>query len=339
MAVSSYCCIKCMQPLELSENFYNCSNCGQRYQVFAGIPNFKPDEIYPGETAILEDLASKYDKLGFIELLEYADTKEEKNGLPWEFRRASRFTEKSPEERKKWLNNYSDEVIIKSGTAQMEVTKKALTDAAIKNSKEKTCLDIGCGRGPWAVIASNIYKHIFALDMDMASLIIAKKYCDIQGITNITFLSASSSALPFPDNSFDLINSQAVLEHVDIQLKTLQEINRILNKGGWFIGDSVNRYNLFTPEPHIDLRLIGFIPKPWAHKISLALKKFPYDDIKPLSYGELNNMLHHSFVSNYKIVPFIEQKQFTGITQSTMKHMPTSFLKHFTHTHYIVASK
>ncbi|MBI5789263.1 MAG: methyltransferase domain-containing protein [Candidatus Schekmanbacteria bacterium] len=333
----AYCCLDCRQPLEEKPGYYQCPKCRHQYRVFAGVPNFKPGEIYPGEERVLEDLEKQYDKMSFEEFLNYADSKKEKNSLPWELRRTMRFENKSGAEKQKWLENYSQEVIIKAGQEQIHVTNILLRYAK-GQIRHETCLDIGCGRGPWAVMAAKIYQQIYALDMDMASVIIAKKYCADQGINNITFLAASSSALPFPDNAFDLINSQAVLEHVDIQLKSLEEIQRILAPGGYFVGDSVNRYNMVTPEPHIDLRLIGFMPKSLAHKLSLAIKKFPYDDIKPLSYGELTAMLRQTFGTKYKIIPFVESLQ-PSLTQSVLKVMPPCFLKHFNHTHYILGTK
>jgi ubiquinone/menaquinone biosynthesis C-methylase UbiE len=253
--------------------------------------------------------------------------------LPWELRRSNL----SEEEQRRSLNNYVENTINKPGELQLQITK-SLASAIGHQLKGKYCLDIGCGRGPWAVKATNLYDKIYALDVDMASVIIAKKYCQENNINNIQFLSATSSALPFADNFFDLINSQAVLEHVDHQMNTLLEINRTLAPGGCFTGDSVNKYNLFTPEPHIDLRLVTFLPKKLTHRISMWLKNFPYDDIKPLSYNNLKLMLHQAFGNQFKIIPFVETSE-KAITFTVMKHLPTAFLNIFTHTHYIVVIK
>jgi ubiquinone/menaquinone biosynthesis C-methylase UbiE len=172
----------------------------------------------------------------------------------------------------------------------------------------------------------------------MASLIIAQKYCQQNRIPNIHFLSATSSALPFPDNYFDLVNSQAVLEHVDDQSKTLQEINRVLRPGGCFTGDSVNRYNLFTPEPHVELRLVSCLPKRLAHRISLWLKNLPYDDIKPLSYKELRLLLRQAFGDRFQIISLVETSE-ESFTHTVMKRLPAKLLDLFAPPHYIVALK
>jgi len=41
--------------------------------------------------------------------------------------------------------------------------------------------------------------------------------------------------IPFPDNTFDVVICNHVLEHVDNDKKAMQEVYRILKKGGWAI--------------------------------------------------------------------------------------------------------
>lgn len=49
-------------------------------------------------------------------------------------------------------------------------------------------------------------------------------------------LLADAHALPFADNSFDLVFSYAVLEHLWNPLTGLSEIRRVLKPGGWYVG-------------------------------------------------------------------------------------------------------
>jgi ubiquinone/menaquinone biosynthesis C-methylase UbiE len=41
--------------------------------------------------------------------------------------------------------------------------------------------------------------------------------------------------IPFPENSFDVVFCNHVMEHVDDDIKSMQEIYRILKPGGWAI--------------------------------------------------------------------------------------------------------
>lgn len=332
-----FSCPKCKGELENQAESYFCTPCQIKYRKFVGIPNFKEQELYPGEWELLEEAAKRYNRSSFIELLEYMDSTQEKNVLPWEQRRYQRFDELQEENRQKHLNSYIEEGITRPGEIQLQITN-TLIDKAGYNLKRDRCLDIGCGRGPWIVAAANMFDTIYALDVDMASLIIARKYCDEKQISNINFLSATSSSLPFAEDYFDLVNSQAVLEHVDNQADTMGEINRVLKSQGCFTGDSVNKYNLFTPEPHINLRLVTFLPKKLAHRISLWLKGYPYDDLKPLTYNELRLLLKQTFGNRFQIIPFVETSE-KCLTYSVMKLLPSWLLDIFTHTHYIIASK
>lgn len=49
--------------------------------------------------------------------------------------------------------------------------------------------------------------------------------------------------IPFPDNSFDVIFCNHIMEHVDNDVKALQELYRVLKPGGWGIIQSPINYN------------------------------------------------------------------------------------------------
>ena len=72
----------------------------------------------------------------------------------------------------------------------------------------------------------------------------------------------------YPDDHFDVVYSNAVLEHVEHPLETLQEVSRVLRPGGvfycntvnwasytqevlglnWFLLDPTHHIHLFTPQ-------------------------------------------------------------------------------------------
>jgi len=41
--------------------------------------------------------------------------------------------------------------------------------------------------------------------------------------------------IPFPENTFDVVFCNHVMEHVEDDIKAMQEIQRVLKKGGWAI--------------------------------------------------------------------------------------------------------
>ncbi|MDH5833039.1 class I SAM-dependent methyltransferase [Luteimonas kalidii] len=79
----------------------------------------------------------------------------------------------------------------------------------------------------------------FAPERRLARLIAARSpvsyvQCDLYP-TSPEVRKVDIAAMPFSDESFDLVMANHVLEHVDDDAKAVQEISRVLAKGGWAI--------------------------------------------------------------------------------------------------------
>lgn len=95
-------------------------------------------------------------------------------------------------------------------------------------------LDLGCGHNllpPWRLKQEETLiskaRLIVGIDYDFLSL---TKHKTIKNK-----LRGDITNLPFPDNTFDLITSNMVFEHLDNPEKQLKEISRVLSKGGRLI--------------------------------------------------------------------------------------------------------
>lgn len=53
----------------------------------------------------------------------------------------------------------------------------------------------------------------------------------------------SIESLPFPDESFDVVVCDNVLEHLDQPARVFSEVRRVLRPGGVFLGKTPNRYH------------------------------------------------------------------------------------------------
>jgi SAM-dependent methyltransferase len=106
-------------------------------------------------------------------------------------------------------------------------------------------LDIGCGNGPLTIAIAKTYPtaHVTGIDSWRASWEYSKAVCErnatIEGVAKaVTFQRASAAALPFDDETFDVVVSNLVFHEVrDVRDKRLllKEALRVLKKGGLFV--------------------------------------------------------------------------------------------------------
>lgn len=92
-------------------------------------------------------------------------------------------------------------------------------------------LDVGCGGG---LLAPHVvgYRHV-GVDLSAAALKIAAEH-------GVEPIQASAEALPFTDDSFDVVVAGEILEHVQDLDATVTEALRVLRPGGLFVCDTIN---------------------------------------------------------------------------------------------------
>ena len=99
-------------------------------------------------------------------------------------------------------------------------------------------LEVPVGTG---VLTMPIYKdlpeaQITCLDYSADMMNAAKQKAESAGIGNITFLQGDVGALPFPDESFDIVLSLNGFHAFPDKEAAYRETNRVLKKGGTFCG-------------------------------------------------------------------------------------------------------
>jgi len=91
---------------------------------------------------------------------------------------------------------------------------------------EMKILDAGCGTG---IVMKSLSDYGTPFGIDISSSAI--KFCRERGLNNVA--GGSVSALPFQDNSFDLVLSLDVLGHEAVnETQAIEEMYRVLKKGG-----------------------------------------------------------------------------------------------------------
>ena len=106
-------------------------------------------------------------------------------------------------------------------------------------------LDVGCGNGDVARLLRDRVGEVVAVDIEES-----RSWDDETGLA---FRTADGEALPFDDNSFDLVHSKDSLHHMTSPDRALAEYRRVLRPGGAALIEEANRYN---PSLYVQMTLV-----------------------------------------------------------------------------------
>lgn len=98
-----------------------------------------------------------------------------------------------------------------------------------------TVLDVACGTGEFEslLLADNPTQQMVGVDISDKMLAIAAQKCHAH--PNVSFQTAEASALPFVNNSFDVIVSANAFHYFDDPNAALAEMQRVLKPNGTVI--------------------------------------------------------------------------------------------------------
>lgn len=104
-------------------------------------------------------------------------------------------------------------------------------------NKKDVCLDIGCGGGyTLKRLSEKSENKIYGIDISETSVELSEKF-NRKGIKNgrVTVKLGSAVAIPFPNETFDLITAVETFYFWENKLKCLASIYNALKKGGRFL--------------------------------------------------------------------------------------------------------
>ena len=138
-------------------------------------------------------------------------------------------------------------------------------------------LELGCGEGDLTVRLAAAGARVTALDLSPRMLDLARRRMERHlPEAEVAWVSGSAEAMPFADESFDLVVGKWVLHHLDLEA-ALTELHRVMRAGGRGVFAETSALNPLlrvaraavhrigigfgTPDEHpltrADLRLIG----------------------------------------------------------------------------------
>jgi len=145
----------------------------------------------------------------------------------------------------------------------------------------KLILDVGCGMGRFAEVATRWGGHVVGIDLSLASEVAAQNLKDRPA----TIFQADVFQLPFAPESFDYIYSIGVLHHTPNCEEAFKALPGLLKPGGsiaiwlysaynpWYrMSDVYRKVTRRMSPPLLHTLCRGVIPLYWTHQI---LRKIP----------------------------------------------------------------
>ena len=121
------------------------------------------------------------------------------------------------------FDQFSDDEVMRIGREYFDV----LDDEVV--NPDTRVLDAGCGSGRWSRFLAPKVHSIEAIDPSNAVLPAVRQ---LKHLTNVRVTKASIDAIPFADQSFDLIVCLGVLHHIPDTALALSTLTAKLKKGG-----------------------------------------------------------------------------------------------------------
>ena len=120
----------------------------------------------------------------------------------------------------------------------------------VVGARGQAVLEAGCGTGRFCCLIAQDFPEntVTGVDVSAGALAIARRLSATLGSRNATFVEGSIFALPFPDNQFDLVFNEGVVQLFDplispTQAEAVKEMARVTKPGGRVMISVTNWYN------------------------------------------------------------------------------------------------
>lgn len=221
-----------------------CDACDRQFPVILGIPDLR---IFPDPYIGIEAdrtkglrLAERFDDLDFAGLVDFYYS----------------ITDVVPP---KHARQYRRGLMGAAARAEAALAAWESCNGASDCSGSGSLLDIGCGTAPLLRVAAPRFDKLIGIDIAFRWLVVAKKRL-AEASLDLPLICACAEALPLPDNAFDRVVADSVIEHVRDQSRALAEAYRVMRPGGRLFLATPNRLSL-GPDPHVGIWAGGFLPR------------------------------------------------------------------------------
>ena len=207
---NSLICVRCKHKMKKEVDVYSCINCNHVYKIVNDIPIAFDNKV---ESNIMNEFWDD----GWVNRTEESDLKWIKN-------------------KKDLEDNYKK--ILK------DLTNDDHTIIDTQPFEDKYLLNIGCGVGEGPVLALMGLKNYIGLDFSFNAVSKTSRSLKTLSKNNFSLIQANAEALPFEDNSVDIVYSNGVLHHTPNTAKAFSELIRVLKPNGKAV---IGLYSTYSP--------------------------------------------------------------------------------------------
>lgn len=164
-----------------------------------------------------------------------------------------------------------------------------LEDAAV--------LDVGCGIGTYVRRFRRYSDDVHGIEVEAVR--VAEASAELPNIVH-----AYGEDLPYPDDRFDLVFSNEVIEHVDDDRRTAAEMVRVTRPGGHIVAFAPNR--LYPFETHGayfgkryvfgNIPFVNWLPDPLRDRFAPHVRAYTMRGIERLFAGQPVRVVHHRVI-------------------------------------------
>ncbi|GAA4063254.1 class I SAM-dependent methyltransferase [Nonomuraea soli] len=166
--------------------------------------------------------------------------------------------------------------------------------------------DVGCSAGFIADELSKVSGHTFGVDIDVPGL---RRAADRFGAT-VAFVCGDGTALPFPDNSVDVLVFNHIYEHVVDPDAVVADMHRVLKDDGVLYLGLGNKLGIM--EPHYKLPFLSYLPEKAADRYVRAFGRADHYYERFRTRRGLRRMLRAFHVWDYTFPVLATPQSFAG---------------------------
>ncbi|EMD24986.1 class I SAM-dependent methyltransferase [Amycolatopsis azurea] len=123
---------------------------------------------------------------------------------------------------------------------QIDICRKQARELTADLPEDAKILEVAFGPGYFAVELARLGFSVTGLDVAPTFVEIASEYARAQGV-EASFREGDVAAMPFDDESFDVVVCQAAFKNFVWPVKSLDEMYRVLRPGGTAVVQDMNR--------------------------------------------------------------------------------------------------